>query len=246
MSNFVPRSTLLTIYKMFVCPHLDYGDIIYDRPNNENFKSKLESIQYNAALAITGAIRGTSREKLYTELGLESVSDRRWFRRLSFFYKIITNASPPYLQNLLHRARSYYPLRSSCSIRNVFTRTDFFSYSFFPYSVREWNKLDIAIQSSKSLMIFKRNLLSFIRPVASSLFGIHNYGLKLFTRLLLESNLKDHKFRHNFWDTINPLFPCNSSPETTEHYLLRCHLFSCHRKILLETLQINSANLYQF
>ena len=35
----------------------------------------MESIQYNAALAITGAIRGSSREKLYQELGLESYNN---------------------------------------------------------------------------------------------------------------------------------------------------------------------------
>ena len=56
LSNTLPRDALLTIYKSFVRPHLDYGDIIYDHPQNESFCNKLESIQYNAALAITGAI----------------------------------------------------------------------------------------------------------------------------------------------------------------------------------------------
>ena len=56
----LPRNALLTIYKSFVRPHLDYGDIVYDRPNNESFISKLEQVQYNAALAITGAIKCTS------------------------------------------------------------------------------------------------------------------------------------------------------------------------------------------
>ena len=51
--------------------HLDYGDIIYDNPNNGTFCRKIESVQYNAALAITSAIRRTTREKLYEELGLE-------------------------------------------------------------------------------------------------------------------------------------------------------------------------------
>ena len=74
------RDTLLTIYKAFVRPHLDYGDIIYDNPGNISFTQKIESVQYNAALAITGCIRGTSREKLYCELGLESLSDRRFCR----------------------------------------------------------------------------------------------------------------------------------------------------------------------
>ena len=56
LSNTLPRDALLTIYKLFVRPHL--GDIIYDQPQNESFCSKLESIQYNAALSISGAIRG--------------------------------------------------------------------------------------------------------------------------------------------------------------------------------------------
>ena len=52
-------------------PHLGNGDIIYDQAYNASFCRKLDSIQYNAALAITGAIRGKSKEKLYDELELE-------------------------------------------------------------------------------------------------------------------------------------------------------------------------------
>ena len=54
-------------------PYLDYGDIIYDQAYNVSFHEKLESVQYNSALAITGAIRGTSTEKLYNELGFETL-----------------------------------------------------------------------------------------------------------------------------------------------------------------------------
>ena len=61
------------MYKALVRPHLDYGDIIYDEAYNETFHQKLESIQYNACLALSGAIRGSSRETLYHELGLESL-----------------------------------------------------------------------------------------------------------------------------------------------------------------------------
>ena len=63
--NILPREPLLTIYKLFVRPHLDYGNVIYDQHYNNSFHQKIESIQCNAALAITGAIRGYSREKLY-------------------------------------------------------------------------------------------------------------------------------------------------------------------------------------
>ena len=54
----IPRAALLTIYKSFLRPHLDYGDVIYNRAFNESF-------QNNATLAFTGGIRGSSREKLY-------------------------------------------------------------------------------------------------------------------------------------------------------------------------------------
>ena len=64
LNNVLPRKALLTIYKSFVRPHLDYGDILYHQPYNESINSKLESIQYNAAFAITGTIKGTSRSKL--------------------------------------------------------------------------------------------------------------------------------------------------------------------------------------
>ena len=77
LSNKFPRNSLLTLYKYFIRPQLDYCDIIYDQPKHESFCTKFEHIQYNAALAITGAIKGTSRTKLYKELGLESLRVRR-------------------------------------------------------------------------------------------------------------------------------------------------------------------------
>ena len=76
----LPRQALVTIYKSFIRPHLDYGDVLYDQAFSNSFHTKVESIQYNACLAITEAIRGTSREKIYQELGLESLQLRRWYR----------------------------------------------------------------------------------------------------------------------------------------------------------------------
>ena len=49
----------------FIWLHLDYGAIIFDQPESKSFCKKNESVQYNAALAISGAIQGASREKLY-------------------------------------------------------------------------------------------------------------------------------------------------------------------------------------
>ena len=62
LQNILPQEALLTIYKSFVRPHLEYDDVIYDQNYNNYFHQKLESIQYNAALTVTGARRGSSRE----------------------------------------------------------------------------------------------------------------------------------------------------------------------------------------
>ena len=58
--NVLPRSALLTIYKCFVRTDLDYGNMIYDQAFNNYSHQKIVSLKFNTALAITGAIRGTS------------------------------------------------------------------------------------------------------------------------------------------------------------------------------------------
>ena len=227
--GILPRTSLITIYKSFARPHLDYGDIIYDQTFNESFHQRIESIQYNAAIAITGAIRGTSSEKLYQELGLESLRWRRWLRKLCLFYKIYKNKSPSHLYDLIPDRVKFYSTRSSQidNISNIKTRSNFFRNSFFPSTITEWNKLDCDIRNSDSLNIFKLSLLKFVRPVANSVFDINNpYGLKLLIRLRLGlSHLPYHKFRHNFQDCINPMCDCGLETETTTHFLLHCPLF---------------------
>ena len=73
----LPTPPLLTIYKSFVRPHLVNVDIIYQQPYNNSFQKKIDSIQYIAALAITGAIRGSLTERMYQELSLESLQQGR-------------------------------------------------------------------------------------------------------------------------------------------------------------------------
>ena len=86
LKNILPRSALITLYKAFIRPHLDCSDILYYQAHNAFSHQKLESLQYNACVAVTGAIRGSSKEKLYQELGFESLQQCR-----TFFYKIFKN-----------------------------------------------------------------------------------------------------------------------------------------------------------
>ena len=96
--GFLPRTCLLIIYKSSARPHLEYGEIIHDQTFNEFFHQRIESVECNAAIAITGAIKCTSAESLYRELGLdESLRSKRWLRKLCLFYKIYRNKSPSHL-----------------------------------------------------------------------------------------------------------------------------------------------------
>ena len=76
LQNILPRASLLAIFKSFFRAHLDCSDVIYEQNYNNTFHQKMKSIQYHASLAIAGAIRGSSMEKLYQVLGLESLQQR--------------------------------------------------------------------------------------------------------------------------------------------------------------------------
>ena len=230
----LPRHSLITIYKTFIRPHLDYGDVIYDRAFNESFHQRLESIQYNAAIVITGTIRGTSSEKLFQELGLETLKSRRWFRKLYLFYKMLHSKSPSYLFNLIPENNNLYASRSALNNQIPFfnVKTNFFKNFFFPAVITEWNKLDISIRNSSSCHIFKNLILKFIRPEPHRISSTQNFeGLKLLTRMRLDlCHLALHKFKHNFQDCLNLICSCGQEIETTSHFLLHCLNCRCARK----------------
>ena len=201
LQSVLPRITLVTIYKAFVRPHLNYGDILYDQAFNNSFLDRLESIQYNACLAITGAIRGASREKLYQELRLNPL-DFDVGTENSVFFIVFKNEHPQYLFHLIPDRHSSHTSRNVHSISIFSAKHSFFKNSFFPPTISEWNTLDPAIPNSESLSIFRKNILYFIKPAPNSIYNCHNpKGVKLIARC----HLREHKFKYNFEDSINPL-----------------------------------------
>ena len=179
---------------------------------------------------------GTSRECLYSELGLESLSSRRWCRKLCAIYKLLSTQCPKYLFDIIPSSERFYDTRKKQ--RPFFNcRTDCFKYSFFPNSLSEWSQLAPEIQNSESIVVFKSKLLSFIRPSKRSIFNVNDpEGVKYLTRLRLRfSHLNKHKFRHGFLDTLNPL--CNCSLKTM-------NIFSWAASIL-KMLEGPSSSTYQ-
>ena len=174
---------------------------------------------------VKNSARGTSTEKIYQELGLESFKSRRWFRKFCHFYKIFSEKSPSYLFNLIPNFNRVHSTRLSHNIPPIKVRHHYFKSSFFPSAITGLNKLDLNIRNSASLNTFKKKLLNFIRPCANSIFDIHNpLGIKFSTRRLrLDlSHLHEHKFRYCFQDTLNPLCECGKNIESTMHFFLHC------------------------
>jgi hypothetical protein len=127
----------------------------------------------------------------------------------------------------------------SSLLRCFRSRTNYFGNSFFPYCVNEWNKLDPKIRELKSPPLFKKSLLRFIRPKSMSVYNIVDpCGLKLLSRLRVGlSHLKEHKYRHNFGDTLVPICNCGLlESENTTHFLIRCTFYSDLRKTLFDSL----------
>ena len=131
----------------------------------------------------------------------------------------------------------------------MFTLNIFFKNYFFPSVIIEWNNLDISIRNSKSLSIFKKSILQFLRPSPSSTYNcFNNKGVKHITRLRLGlSHFCDHKVKHGFLDSLNPICSCGLDVETTCYYLLHCPNIINKRFILLNiVLIINKSSLTSF
>ena len=124
----------MIMYKAFVRPHLDYGDVICDEAYNETFREKLESIQHNVCLALSRAIRGSLRKTLYYELEslrLESFKRRGWHRKLCIFYKILKENKPVYIYNLVPTKNSHYNTRNTEKLIPFHIKHKFFNFFFF-------------------------------------------------------------------------------------------------------------------
>ena len=145
---------------------------------------KLESVQYNASLAITGCFRGTSRDKLYSELGLESLADRRFYRRLIAFYKIVNKKAPQYLIDYLPTQDLVsINLRNMPVIYPLDARTERYRNSFFLYCISQWNNLDSRTRNLPSIASFKSAVLDLIRPNPTTNFKINRLsGFAFLTR----------------------------------------------------------------
>jgi hypothetical protein len=217
------RKSLEILYKSFVLPHFDYGDIIWDNCS-EALATLLEDLHLQAIRVITGSVRGTSHQKLYNESGFTTLKERRKRHKLIQYKKIALGICPDYLSNLLPMFVSQVnPYHRRNPLERVIPRskTETYNRSFFPSTTKLWNDLPDNILQTDSLSQFKRYLSRNDTPVPSYYYIGDRKEQIMHCRLRLGmSDLNEDLFNRHL-NTIRTC-SCGYARETAAHYILTC------------------------
>ena len=236
--KFLNKQTLDVSYKLTVRSIVDYALPIYCNSLRQTELRRFEDIQYKAAKLVTGALHLTSKEKLNSELGWETIKCRANLLGLNIFHKIHRNETRPLVkkcmpemdlkrEHLLRSNGGYLPFKSyNCS----------FKKSFFPYFSKIWNNLDKG-SKSKNLQDFKIYTKDSMKPPRYKFYSRGNkYSNTLLTRIRVgRSCLNQHRF---VIGKINsPECHCHFKEESPQHYFLDCFLYSLERQYLFDLIE---------
>ena len=190
---------------------MDYGDVIYDQPNNDSFSDTIEEqLQYKACLAIAGAIQATSRECLYNDLkdvkvlvagGVESFVISINYCQLNALSTFLI------LYHLVKAFMTHKRNRDLFSIAEL-TISNIFSFQTLYLNVRNLRQKFIFL---KSITVFKNKLLCFIRPINCVRIWSH----------LLEKSLME-KFIFCAFENARRSLPSSSTYQALIHLLKIC------------------------
>ena len=123
----------------------------------------LESVQYIFFCSCGDwCMERTNTDKIYEELGWESLYHGRYNRRMTLFYKIVNECTPEYLINQVQVKP--YSFRNSNVLEPINSRTNRFANSFYPFCVREWNNLESSLRVLPSISQFKTAIIRIITP----------------------------------------------------------------------------------
>ena len=163
-------------------------------------------------------------------------------------HKVIQGLLPFYLQtyhnhNAVSEGASITCSTTQNGIKPIPARTKVFENWFFPYSIKDWSKVNDKIRNIEYKS--EVTILNFIRFKRNSYFSIHDTNrIKLLSGLRLNfSHLNEREFRHNFNDTVDPMCTCGPEPETKLLYLLHYNLYSTQKLELLNNVYIPNPSL---
>ena len=201
---------------------LEYSDSVWDNCSSES-KKQLEAIHTESARIVSVATKLCSMEKLFVELGWESLQSHRNKHKI-LFYKILHGLTPDYLYDLLPDTTSYN-LQNSDNIQNYRAWSNLFLNFFFPSTIRAWNDLP---NDTKNVASFKHRLNRNLKPPPKYYNVGSRKGQILQARLRLEWNsLNSHLYRKHI--VPSPSCQCGEF-ESAAHFLFNCPIYTNERQ----------------
>jgi hypothetical protein len=232
------RLSLERIYKGFIRPILEYGDIVWDTPGD--LADRLEVVQLNAARVVIGATAKCSTQGLYDETAWEPLSNRRVFHRLVLMYKIINGKAPQYLSELIPNLvlnRTGYMLRNRFQLDTPLTRLNCYKNSFIPLTTRLWNDLSNIKKSLPSIEAFKADHARSL-PLKNPLYF---FGTRLETAIHARMRIENSPLKADLCKVLHviqsPLCPWGCGvEENVKHFFFECPKYDTHRQTLVNDL----------
>ena len=234
------RKSLEKIYFAYIPPLLEYSNTVWDNCSSES-KKLLDAVHVEAARIVTGATKLCSIDKLFIELGWDSLQTRRNKHKLVTFYKIMHGLASNYLSDLLPPIvgqTNNYALRNADHIQNFRSKTNLFSDSFFPSTIKAWNSLPNEAKELSSVLAFK-NYLNCNNLQSPYYFHVGSrFGQILHARLRMQcSALNADLYRKKIVES--PSCQHCGGFESAYHSFLTCPLYAATRRYL-------PANLHEY
>lgn len=238
------RKALENMYKAYILPHFDYADVLWDNCTQDSAQ-ELETLHLDALRTITGLVRGTSHEKIYSESGFCPLAERRRRHKIIMYHKIVNNLVPEYLTAILPpliSERNNYHLRRPLEREHLGWDLTRFRESFFVSTTSIWNSLPVEIQNCSSIGELKHFLRKDDHCVPAFLYCGERLSQIIHCRLRQGmSNLNQHMVNRFLSD--NPKCPCGFYSENAKHYLLHCPRYQAIRARTIGLLDITQTDI---
>ncbi len=219
------------MYLVYIRPLFEYACEVWDNCGI-GYSDKLEKLQLDAARIVTGLPIFTKSEYLYAETGWETLSERRYRRKLQLFFNIKCGMAPEYLRHLVPptiQSTTIYPLRNGDNLIVPFCRLSITNSSFIPSTVKEWNKLDIAIRKLDSLSKFKNAIRLNSQSNKISVPKLYYYGPRklnvILTQIRCTASFLNHDL-HKVHILSSPACSCGAPQEDANHFFFVCTKYS--------------------
>ena len=232
------RNTLEKLYLVYIRPILEYAPEVWDNCG-ACLSLKLERLQLEAARIVTGLPIFTRSEIVYGETGWEPLDIRRKRRKLQMMYNIEHKNAPTYLNDLVPpkiHSLTNYPLRNGDDIVLPFCRLSVTSESFFPATIREWNKLDVSTRNLDSISKFKSALKKDTQ--ISQVPNYYSFGQRKLNIIWTQLRYSVSSLNHDLYrmNIVNDPFCRCGGVENVHHFFFECPLYEDNRTNLLNNI----------